>query len=416
MALSLLLCTFALAAPRGGTLPSYRVDFLGDGSSASALNEAGVVVGWVTLPSGESRAAISFDGEPLATNLLPLPPGFVSSQAYDVNDSGLVVGSVSPFSTANIQPHAAAWFPSPAGYTVQVPGEPPGDLHSAATGVNNLGDIVGSSGTTPWAYWVHGVHFGASGPSVLPGFDSAVDVNDHRNVLRSRGELFDLDTQVMQSIPLPPGNWMGFAGAALNELDGFCGYIQGFSSTCASFPIRWMPSSGWTFLGGCAQTTSATAINDLGDALTYVYPTASGVYFEGLGHYGIGSLIHPSQAVWWVQYGGAADINNARRLLCGVRDATLTQLGSARLTDMNVCGSATVALYCTAKTSSSGRVPAIATSGEPSAGAGSGFHVVGSQLETGKNGVFFYGTNGRKGAPFQGGFLCVMPPQRRLAT
>ncbi|MBI5434144.1 MAG: hypothetical protein HZA52_15025 [Planctomycetes bacterium] len=39
-----------------------------------------------------------------------------------------------------------------------------------------------------------------------------------------------------------------------------------------------------------------------------------------------------------------------------------------------------------------------------------------SQLETRKNGIFFYGTNGRQDVPFDGGFLCVRPPQRRLAT
>ncbi|MCC6406973.1 MAG: hypothetical protein IT453_07395 [Planctomycetes bacterium] len=415
MTLSSLFCALAFTVPQGGTPPSYRVDFLGDGSSASALNEAGVVVGWVTLASGVNRAAVSYDGEPLATNLLPLPPGFTSSQAYDVNESGLIVGVVSPTTLATLQPHAAAWFPSTSGYTVQVLGEPAGDLYSNATGVNDLGDIVGSSGTTPWSYWVHGVHFSASGPVVLPGFDSAVDVNDNRNVLSSRGELFDLDTQVMQTIPLPPGNWMGFGGAALNELDAFCGYIQGFSSTCASFPIRWMPSVGWTFVGGCAQTTSATAINDLGDVLQYVYQTNARVQFEGIGQFTIGELIDPSQGNWYVQYWGASDINNSRQMLCGVRDATLTLSGAARLTDMNVCGSSTVAMYCTPKTSSSGCVPSITTSGEPSASTGSGFHVSASQVETAKLGLFFYGTHGRLASPFQGGFLCVKAPLKRLS-
>lgn len=405
---------FLLAmAPQGTTLPSYRVDFLGPNSSASALNEHGVAVGWVTLPTGEARAAISYDGEPFTNNLLPLPPGFVSSQAYDVNDTGLIVGAVSIVTSGFLQPHAAAWFPSASGYTVQVLGEPAGDSYSAATGVNNLGDIVGSSGAMPWAYWVHAVHFTSSGPVVLAPFTSAADVNDNRNVL-SGNQLLDLDTLQVQTIPLPSGNWMGVAGAALNELDGFSGYIQGFSSTCASFPIRWLPGSGWTFVGGCAQTTSATALNDLGDALTYVYPTTSGVYLEGFGYQMLGSLIDPSQGNWWVQYWGASDINNARQILCGVKDPTLTMMGSARLTDMNVCGSSTVEFYCTPKTSSSGCVPAIATSGEPSASAGTGFHVSASQVETAKLGLFFYGTSGRQAAPFQGGFLCVKTPLKRL--
>ena len=404
----LLSSSTALAQP-----PSYRVEFLGNGSSASALNESGVVVGWVMLPGDISRAAISYHGEPLSPLPLPLPAGHQSSHAYDINDSGLVVGSVSTYSTANIQPHAAAWFPTPSGYVVKVLGEPAGDLYSAATGVNNLGDIVGSSGTTPWAYWVHGVHFTATGPVVLPGFESAADVNDHRNVL-NRNQLLDLDTLQLQTVPLPAGNWMGMLGSALNELDGFAGYIQGYSSTCPSFPIRWTPGAGWLFVGGCAQTTSATAINDLGDVLTYVYPTASRVRFEGIGDFSIGELIHPSQGAWWVQYWGAADINNARQILAGVKDPTLTQMGAARLTPIDACGVNSISLYCTAKTSSSGCLPAIVTSGSPSAGAGSGFHVTAVQVERGKTGLLFYGTNGAASQPLQGGFLCVQPPLKRL--
>jgi len=391
--------------------PSYRVEFLGHGSSASALNESGVVVGWIQLPGGISRAAISHHGEPLSE--LPLPAGFLSSHAYDVNDSGLVVGSVSPFSVASIQPHAAAWFPTPSGYVAQVLGEPAGDLYSSATGVNNLGDIIGSAGTTPWSYWLHGVHFAPTGPIILPGTDSAVDVNDNRKVLH-RNSLLDLNTMQSQTFPLPPGNWQGFGGAALNELDAFAGYIQGYSSTCASFPLRWTPSSGWLFVGGCAQTTSATAINDLGDVLTYVNPTAARVRFEGVGDFSIGELIAPSQGTWYVQYWGASDINNSRQLLAGVKDVTQSLSGAARLTPIDACGEPSISLHCTAKTSSNGCVPAILTSGSPSEAAGSGFHVRAAQIETAKSGLLFYGTQGAASLPMQGGFLCVMPPIRRL--
>jgi hypothetical protein len=82
--------------------------------------------------------------------VLPKPSGYTSSLALDVNDHGVVVGVVSPVTTPTLQPHAAVWRPSAAGYTVQVLGEPAGMQYSAATGINNLGDIVGSAGTTPW--------------------------------------------------------------------------------------------------------------------------------------------------------------------------------------------------------------------------------------------------------------------------
>ncbi|MBL8803908.1 MAG: hypothetical protein JNN27_18030 [Planctomycetes bacterium] len=77
------------------------------------------------------------------------------------------------------------------------------------------------------------------------------------------------------------------------------------------------------------------------------------------------------------------------------------------------CGTNNVTLYCTAKTSSSGCVPTLSTLGGPSASAGSGFTIYGSQVESAKAGLFFYGTSGPASAPFQGGFLCVQPPSTR---
>lgn len=323
------LCLMSTSAAQ---VPSYRVEFLGADTTASALNELGVAVGSMKLPGDVTCAAISYPEQPFSP--LPLPAGYLSSSAYDVNDSGLVVGVVSTSTVPNMSAHAAAWRPTPSGYVVDVLGEPVGDLHSYATGVNNLGDIVGSSGTVPWAYVVHAVHYASTGPFVLPGFPSEVaDVNDHRKVL-ARNMLYDLNSGTIQTISLPTGNWQGFGAAALNELDGFCGYLQGYSSTCSSFPMRYLPSSGWLTVGGCAQTTSATAINDLGDVLTYVYYGGARVRLEGMGDFPIGQLIDPSQGSWLVQYYGASDINNQRQMLCAVRDPVSLQIGAARLTTM----------------------------------------------------------------------------------
>jgi hypothetical protein len=70
-------------------------------------------------------------------------------------------------------------------------------------------------------------------------------------------------------------------------------------------------------------------------------------------------------------------------------------------------------IYCTAKVTSNGCVPAIAFFGSPSASAGSGFLITASQIEPQKSGLFFYGKSGPAAFPFQGGTLCVNPPQTR---
>lgn len=75
------------------------------------------------------------------------------------------------------------------------------------------------------------------------------------------------------------------------------------------------------------------------------------------------------------------------------------------------CGTST---YCTAKVTSGGCVPLMASTGTPSATAGA-FHVLASRVEPFQLGVLFRGTSGPLAQPFQGGFLCVAPPVVRLA-
>ena len=66
--------------------------------------------------------------------------------------------------------------------------------------------------------------------------------------------------------------------------------------------------------------------------------------------------------------------------------------------------------YCTAKPNSLNCSPSIATSGMPSASAGSGFTVSVTNVLDKQFGLFFYSRSGPASTPFQGGTLCVMPP------
>ena len=71
--------------------------------------------------------------------------------------------------------------------------------------------------------------------------------------------------------------------------------------------------------------------------------------------------------------------------------------------------------YCTAGTSASGCNAVLSASGFPSATLPSGFHLSVTGVEGNKNGIFFYGTNGRQANPWGSGtsFQCVIPPVRR---
>jgi len=71
--------------------------------------------------------------------------------------------------------------------------------------------------------------------------------------------------------------------------------------------------------------------------------------------------------------------------------------------------------YCTAKTSSAGCSAAISTSSpavHPTSGA-SGYFVTAAQVQELKNGLLFAGINGPASLPFNGGVLCVQPPNKR---
>ncbi|MBK8268785.1 MAG: hypothetical protein IPK83_10975 [Planctomycetes bacterium] len=167
-------------APILGDVPTYRVQYLGAGWTGTGINAQGDVCGSMS-PDGTSLVAgVSHDGQPF--ELLPLPPGMQTSRAHDINDAGVIVGSVCPNQYVISQPTAAVWRPTAEGYDVEVLGVLAGDLYSGAYAINNVGDIVGGSGFWGWNP-TNGVLFTADGPVALPDGMMGVDINDQRVVL-----------------------------------------------------------------------------------------------------------------------------------------------------------------------------------------------------------------------------------------
>jgi hypothetical protein len=72
-------------------------------------------------------------------------------------------------------------------------------------------------------------------------------------------------------------------------------------------------------------------------------------------------------------------------------------------------------IYCTSQTNSGGCVPVMSVSGVdvPSVSSGSGFVLKAFAVLGQKQGLLFYGLNGRNSAPFLGGTMCVKAPVRR---
>ena len=68
--------------------------------------------------------------------------------------------------------------------------------------------------------------------------------------------------------------------------------------------------------------------------------------------------------------------------------------------------------YCTSKMNSAGCTPSIGWTGTPSASQATGFVISTTDSRDNKNGLFFYGYEG-KAVTYQGGWLCVQAPAKR---
>jgi hypothetical protein len=79
-------------------------------------------------------------------------------------------------------------------------------------------------------------------------------------------------------------------------------------------------------------------------------------------------------------------------------------------------GGSSDVVYCTAKVNALGCTPSIGSVGIASATAPNGHVISASQVRNNKNGLLFYGVNGRASTPFQGGTLCVNAPIRRTGA
>jgi hypothetical protein len=76
-------------------------------------------------------------------------------------------------------------------------------------------------------------------------------------------------------------------------------------------------------------------------------------------------------------------------------------------------GAAAPTLYCTPKVNSLGCTPEIGYTGVPSASAGSGFHLICSNVLNERLGQLRYSVAGPAATPFAGGYRCIATPDRR---
>jgi hypothetical protein len=315
--------------------PAYTAQFITPGISAinaAGINEAGDVVGTGTTGSG---GWVSHAGAPAV--LLPLPPGAQYSFANDINDTGVIVGSVGPSSYPRLFGKAAAWIPDGSGgYTIQQFGTLPGHVSSDATAVNNVGDIIGYSSHGTFRYPVLFTAPGGIQDLSSTGVFDPVDINDQRVLIDHSFtcKRLNLNTMIVEDLGVPAGppNYLASGGETINESGQVAGsVILTSGGNCDHQSARYTDGVGWEVLSGCGQTNSAWDMNDHGDVVMRLN-VAPHVRFEGIGTFLIEDLIVADAGHWYVINGYGLAINNSRQMAVPAANNATNQSGIILLT------------------------------------------------------------------------------------
>ena len=205
-------------SPAGGS-----VILSGSAGHAQAINDNGLIVGEII---GATNHAYAHTGSGAPIDLGTL--GGTVSSARAVNNSGVIVG----LSTINATTTRRAFRYTTATGMQMIPGVPAA-ANAEAVGINDAGDIVGTSSATPgdsgqgWR-WINGV----TTPLALT---QANDINDDGFIVgsaggaaalvRPDGTVVNLDTWLNNNAPLAVSTqWFLTTANAINDSGQIVGY------------------------------------------------------------------------------------------------------------------------------------------------------------------------------------------------
>lgn len=309
--------------------PNYRLQYLGPGAP-SAINNNGIVVG-AKVSGNNYEPLVSIGGAPW--KLLPVPGGAVSVLPTDVNDGGVIVG-VSY--SATWVPSAVRWKPNGSDYVVEVLPRLPGDSASYATGINDLGQIVGSRSALGYvptgSGWLYSDTLGSVDLAARYGLWVAPsDINDSGLVIGGQ-ERLDLNTGLIEVTGSGPSNYNAVTSVGINDSGMMVGSasLRSISLNIVSV-FRYEGAAGWRFIAGSSKFTRASSINNRGD-IGYG-ELGTGLYLDGLGTFALGSLLDPSVgAAGWSVTGRSAEINDHRVVAANAQNSITGQTGGVLLT------------------------------------------------------------------------------------
>lgn len=183
----------------------------GDSSRARAINGQGQVVGYSLLSATtRNHACLWYEGG--VTDLGDLSGGTRRSYAYDVNDSGQVVGYANLASSWDPPPYDRAFLWEDGVMTHL--GALTADGSSSAEGINNLGQVVGMSEGALF-FWEEGIMYDLSG--FIPAGWTLTGVSAINDAGQIVGKAMDLEgithAFLMTPVPEPAAVALGVVGA-----------------------------------------------------------------------------------------------------------------------------------------------------------------------------------------------------------
>jgi probable HAF family extracellular repeat protein len=287
----------------------------GDTSSVAwAINANGDVVGGSTGPNGP-RAFVYTDAAGMVA--LPVLPNRPRSMARDINEAGDIVGTADMGGTD--LGHAVLW----SNGSVQDLGTLGTGFYSEAWGINNLGQVVGSSFTNGGS-GLTGVHAFLYTPAaglvdLTPTSDTgnATDINDAGQVTGYKTALggyhaFRWQGGTFEDLGVLPGFAHSF-GWTINA----SGQVAGNSTTAsgnAERLFRSIDGGGLQDLGGEGEHNVAWGINASGQVVGAKGQSQSRAlrYTDAAGLQDLNTLIDPS--LGWVLL-AASDVNDAEQIV-----------------------------------------------------------------------------------------------------
>lgn len=322
------------------SLPLYRVDAVVPNGVATAINEAGSIVGWKTV-NGNTRAFVYSAGK---LTLLPNAPGRPLSVARDINDAGNIVGHA--YKTTIDEPgNAMRWTLGASGWIAKDLGFLPGDLVSEATGVNDAGRIVGHSNPRSFLSEHGFLYTPSAGMTALNALSSSFvpyDINESGVTVGtgySTAQRVDSTTGLAQNLgTLAP---YGFSHAyALNDTGQVAGALTS-SSGNAQVVARYSDPTGWQVLGGLGGGRKVQnigwGINSAGTVVGVGWPRTGEtpakravIYLDA-----VGSLLYvddllESGGAWSIV--SAYDINDTGQIAGYARNRVTGKTAAVRLT------------------------------------------------------------------------------------